>query len=251
LRKEVGRRTQGRLDRWIFDHRGSPPEELLEAQAELVKRPVYHSLEEAAEVLKAAKALEHSSVYLDDGEDGSGDVPDTAATEPLEEWRYVYDAGNPLKWSPQLGTHRKVSAIVDFWARELCDPPRIKAKPQPKPVYGPCKVKPTGRILHPIDTPYWMTPRDKYRYPFPTRADKPYDPDRREIVEVRLKGGKTKRVYRQMAANETQTKEESNVGPKRNQAPSRATAEIIVFEGRTSGLTRFYVSERRNQACLG
>jgi hypothetical protein len=95
LWKKVGRRTETRIGRWIFDHLGSPPEELLEAQKKLVKGPIFHSLEEAAAAIKAANSLEHSDVYLDDGEDGCGDVRETGATEPSWEFRDLYDSYNP------------------------------------------------------------------------------------------------------------------------------------------------------------
>jgi hypothetical protein len=238
--KKVSERSQTRLDRWIFDHLGAPPEELLEAQNKLrLKGPVYHSLEEAADALKRASSLEHSDVYSDDGEDGGGDVPDTAATEPLEEFRDVYQSQDPLYWSPQLALHGnplkgtgKVGPIVDFWIRELCDPPRIRAKPQPRPVYGPCRVKPTGRVLHPIDKQYWMEPRD--RAPDILERKPPCDPDRREKAVIRFKNRKTKRVYRQMAAdpgrhiqvNEAKGKQ-NHVRPNRKQEIGGSTAENV------------------------
>jgi hypothetical protein len=100
LLKEVGRRTQSRLDRWTFDHLGSPPEELLEAQKKLVKRPIFHSLEEAADALKRANNLQHPDIYLDSGDDDKDrDGYDTSktktATEPLEEYRDVYQSQDP------------------------------------------------------------------------------------------------------------------------------------------------------------
>jgi len=246
--KKVGRRTQTRLDRWIFDHRGSPPEELLEAQKKLVKRPVFHSLEEAASAIKAASSLDYSDVYSDDGEDGGGDIADTAATEPTEQFRDAYDFGN---LSPQLAIHREhVSPIVDFWINELCSPPRIKAKPNPKPTYKPCMVKPTGRALHPIDKPYWMEPRELRVNEY---AKKPHDPDRREVATIRLKGGKTKRMYRQIAAGpcrqiyvKSANQRGKNVRPERSQTISRPTAEIVVLESRGGGIAGLHVSERYN-----
>ena len=69
LKDKVSAQSVTRLDRWIFSHLGSPPEALLEAQATLVKKPVYHSLEEAEAALKAAAALEHPDIYCDTGDD--------------------------------------------------------------------------------------------------------------------------------------------------------------------------------------
>jgi hypothetical protein len=145
LTKDVGRRTQSRLDRWIFSHLGSPPEELLKAQRELVKRPVFRSLQEAAEALQLANNLEHPAVYSGGDRDNEReDDPYATASKPdaatAVEWRDVCDSHDPLKLSPQLQTHRRVSELVDFWVREFCDPPRIKSKPQAKPVYKPCAV---------------------------------------------------------------------------------------------------------------
>jgi hypothetical protein len=58
-----------RVERWLFSHLGDTPEELLAAQKELkLKRPVFHSLEEAAAAIKAASAVQYCDVYLDDGE---------------------------------------------------------------------------------------------------------------------------------------------------------------------------------------
>jgi len=150
-KKLAGALSHG-LDRWIFDHLGSPPEDLLEAQKKLVKRPTFHSLQEAADALKRANNLEHPDVYSDSGDDDTDrDSYSTAtktntATEPLEEFRDVYQSQNPLYWSPQLG---------------------------PQLGEGP--------------------PDILERRP-------PYDPDRREVATVRLKNGKTKRQYRQVAA---------------------------------------------------
>jgi hypothetical protein len=207
LKKEVFGHNDTRLDRYIFDHLGSSPEELLEGQKKLVKHPVFHSFEEAAEAIKAANDLEHSEVFSGGGDGcdlergwvhtGTEDDVTTNAAKPVEEWRDLYESQNPLYWSPQLRAHQEVSAIVDFWIGEFCYPPRIKAKPQPKPVYKPCGVKPTGRVLHPIiDNPYCVEPRE--RAPDILERKRPYDPDRREAAVIRFKGGKTKRVYRQI-----------------------------------------------------
>jgi hypothetical protein len=271
----VSERSQTRLDRWIFDHRGAPPEELLEAQKKLVKRPVFHSLQEAADALKAANNLEYPDIYLDCGDDDDErDSYDTSktntATEPLEEWRDLYDSHNPLCLSPQLTTHKKVSAVVDFWIAEFCNPPRIKAKRNPKPVYPPCTVKPTGRVLKPIDAPYWMQPKDK---PPKKLAGKPYDPDRREIAVVRLKNGKTKRQYRQRRAEpdshadvmwraeygandwyswmtSEQEKRKANVRTEHQASGSTAT-NVVVLETRRSSKPRFHISQCCHPPCIG
>jgi Sigma-70 region 2 len=274
LKKEVGRRTQSRLDRWIFSNLRARPEELLEAQKKLIKRSVFHSLEDAADALKRASNLEHPDVYSDGGDDDIGrnceNDSHTRATEP-KAFRDVYQSQDPLYWSPQLGPHRnKVNPIVDFWIRELCDPPRIKAKPQPKPVYKPCGVKPTGRVLHPIiDNPYWMEPRE--RAPDILERKPPYDPDRREAAVIRFKGGKTKRVYRQIRTGAVRRIEvtpelnakyagmieqkgrsrNKNVRPEPKQAPGGPVAEIVVLESRRGGKPRLHVSERHMSSCAG
>jgi hypothetical protein len=244
LWKRVGRRTQGRLDRWIFDHFGSPPEELLEAQAKLVKRPVFHSLEEAAAALRAANDLEHSDVYSDDGEDGSGDVRETAATKPLDEFRALYDSYNP---EPRADVDLRIGPILAFGETRYCEP-----SPKPKRVSRP---QPTGRVLHPTDKPYWVESRDKH----PTyRVSKPYDPDRRELAVIRLKNGKAKRVYRQVAAGpcrqiyvKSANQRGKNVRPNRNETSSRPSAEIIVLQGRASSVERLHVSERHYSSRVG
>jgi hypothetical protein len=136
--------------------------------------------------------------------------------------------------------------------REFCDPPRIKAKPQPKPVYPPCKVKLTGRVLHPIDTPYWMQPRERQK----ELASKHHDPDRREVASVRLKNGQTKRQYRQMRAKpdtahdvawraeygammkpEQQRKEDVRAEP--NKANGSASANVVILESQEAARRDF------------
>jgi DNA-directed RNA polymerase specialized sigma subunit len=250
LGKELPRRTESRADRWIFSHLGSPPEELLEWQKKNLKRPVFHSLQEAADAIRRANNLQHPDIHSDGDDDADRDDYSTAktntATEPLEEFRDVYQSQDPLYWSLQLAPHRNtVSPIVDFWTRELCDPLRIKAKPQPKPVYKPCKVKPTGRVLRPIDKPYWMLPRDKA--PDILERKPPYDRDRREIATVRLKNGKTKRQYRQIAASEQ--RKPSVREP--NQANGSAAPNIAVFKSRAGRKPRLHVSQRHLPSSIG
>jgi hypothetical protein len=295
LRKKVSRHPQTRLDRWIFDHLGSPPEELLEFQKQNLKRPVFYSLQEAADALKAANSLEHCDVYSSGGDGcdiergwantGSEDDKAGCASRPIEEWSQLYHSHDPLRWSPQLAFHGnplrgtgKVSPIIDFWIRELCDPPRIKAKPQPKPVYKPCTIKPTGRVQHPIDKPYWMEPRQKRPK---VLAGEPFNPDRREAAVIR-ENGKTKRKYRQMSAGPMRHIEvtpelnekyvaiyeaefrkfrerkrrkarskKSNVRTKPNQTTGRPSAEIIVLESRRGGQSRLHVGERHNSSRAG
>ena len=197
-----------------------------------------------------------------------GRIPATETAKPVEEWRDLYESQNPLYWSPQLGA--QVSAIVDFWIGEFCYPPRIKAKPQPKPVYKPCGVKPTGSVLHPIiDNPYWMEPRE--RAPDVLERKPPYDPDRREAAVIRFKGGKTKRVYRQIRTGPVRRIEvtpeliakyagmieqkrrsrNKNVRPEPKQAPGGPVAEIVVRESRRSSKPRLHVGEQRNPSCTG
>jgi hypothetical protein len=293
--KEPPRRSDTRIDRWIFDHLGASPEELLEAQDKRLKRDkVFHSLHDAAEALKEANNLKHPDVYSDGGDDDvERDSYDTSktntATEPVNEWRDIYDSHDPLYWSPQLAFHGnplrgsgKVCAIVDFWIREFCDPPRIKAKQWPKPVYKPCAVKPTGRVLHPIDKPFWMDPRDKA--PDIVERKPPYDPDRREVATVRLKNGKTKRQYRQaravtieeqakrnaewrseylshpyaasyakyMQENELKKRELGiNVRPEPNKANGGSVANFAVFESRASREPRLHVRIRHLPSSTG
>ena len=43
---------ESRLDRWLYTHPTASPEQVLEAQQKLVKRPVFRSLQEAAEGIK-------------------------------------------------------------------------------------------------------------------------------------------------------------------------------------------------------
>jgi hypothetical protein len=115
FRKEVSERSDIRIDRFIFDNLGASPEELLEAQKKLVKRPLFHSLQEAADALKGANNLEDPEVYSAGG-DGcdiergralteSEDDSFSGATKPVEEWRDLYDSHNPLKWPANGSRH--------------------------------------------------------------------------------------------------------------------------------------------------
>jgi hypothetical protein len=255
LAKIVSERSETRISRWIFNHLGSTPEELIEVQKKLVKRQTFHSLKEAASAIKEAQNLDHCEAYSvgsdrSDIERGwalaeSEDDSCPRSTKPVEEWRDLYHSHDPDRWSPQLGTHRKASAMIDFWINEFCCPPRIKSKPQPKPVYSPCLVKPTGRLLHPIDKPYWMEPRDKRPN---VRAGLLYSRDMREVATVRFKNGKTRHIYRQMAANpgrHIQVNEakgkQNHVRSNREQAIGGATAEIVVFQSRGSSVEGLHV----------
>jgi hypothetical protein len=246
LAKIVSERSETRISRWIFNRLGSTPEELIEVQKKLVKRQTFHSLKEAASAIKEAQNLDHCEAYSVGGDRSdiergwalteSEDDSCPGSTKPVEEWRDLYHSHDPDRWSPQLGTHRKASAIIDF-----C-PPRIKSKPQPKPVYKPCLVK---GLLHPIDKPYWMEPRDKL---LNVRAGLPYNRDMREVAPVRFKDGKTRRIYRQMAANpgrHIQVNEakgkQNHVRPNREQAIGSPTAEIVVFQSRGSGVERLHL----------
>jgi hypothetical protein len=113
-----------------------------------------------------------------------------------------------------------------------------------------------------------MQPRDEQPI---ERAGKPYDPDRREVATVRLKNGKTKRQYRQMAAGPvrhikvtpelnahyvamTEQKGKSrkqNVRTEPNQANGRASANVIILESRRSRPQRFYVCQQCHPPSLG
>ena len=238
LKQEVFERSDTRLDRYIFDHLGSSPEELLEGQKKLVKHPVFHSFEEAADAIKAANVLQHSEVFSGGGDGcdiergwvhtGTEDDVTTNVAKPVEEWRDLYESQNPLYSSPQLRAHQEVS------------PPRAKAKPRPKP------------------------PDILERKP-------PYDPDRREAAVIRFKGGKTKRVYRQIRTGPVRRIEvtpelnakyagmieqkgrsrNKNVRPEPKQAPGGPVAEIVVLESRRGGKPRLHVSERHMSSCAG
>jgi hypothetical protein len=248
--RRKGRGGGKRIERWLFSHLGDTPEELLAVQKKLgLKRPVFHSLEEAAAAIKAANAVQHCEVYSDDSDacdiergwifTGEDDVY-SRPSKPTHEWREVYDLQNAELWSPQLRAHCKVGGIIDFWINEFCCPPRIKSKPQPNLVCKPCLVKPTSRVLHPIGKPYWMEPREKRPK---VRAGLPHNRDRREVAPVRFKDGKMRRIYRQMAANpgrhiqlnEVKGKQ-NHVRANREQAIGGPTAEIVVFQSRGSSV---------------
>jgi len=100
-----------------------------------------------------------------------------------------------------------------------------------------------------------MEPRDERPK---ERAGKRYDPDSREVAVIRLKSGKTKRVYRQMAAdpgrhiqvNEAKGKQ-NHVRPNRKQEIGGSTAEIVVLQSRGSGIAGLHQCEHHNAPRAG
>jgi hypothetical protein len=96
---------ESRLDRWLYTHPDASPEQVLRAQERLVKRPVFHSLQEAAEGIKQFWAWGAEFDY-------STETDETfeAATG---HFAGMYSCFDRFSLSPQPRFHEPLSLFVD------------------------------------------------------------------------------------------------------------------------------------------
>jgi hypothetical protein len=217
-----GMAGSSRIDRWIFSNLGATGEALLAAQRKLIKHPLYATLQEAEDALRAANDLEHSAVFSGGGDGcdiekgwaltGEEDETVVRAAKPVEEWRDLYHSQNPSRWSPQLGD----GWGVNFSIRKPVEligklPPNLSRYSEFRVNEGHNAVG-HRRVNAIVDFwikefcgPYGTTranfpPRTQGPHPLSAlKAGKAYDPDHRETATVRLKTGKTKQWRRQKA----------------------------------------------------
>jgi hypothetical protein len=94
---------EGRLDRWLYTHKEASPEQVLAAQQRLVKRPVFHSLQEAAEGIK-----QFWSWGTDANIDFDEDMEAAACT-----LRSMYDCSDPHQLSYSYFDYDGMAAPAD------------------------------------------------------------------------------------------------------------------------------------------
>jgi hypothetical protein len=133
---------EGRIDRWLYTHPTASPEEVLQAQQGLLKRPVFHSLQDAAEGVQKFWAW-GTDANIDFDEDME------AAVGPF---RSMYDCFDPYQLSysysdsdgmaapadsrlSYLEIHKHFSLVVDRLSGGLdtgCDPIEVKRPKAPR-----------------------------------------------------------------------------------------------------------------------
>jgi hypothetical protein len=129
---------EGRLDRWLYTHPTASPEQVLRAQQRLVKRPVFHSLQEAAEGIKQFWSWGGDPEFVYDEE-----TTEAAAGS----FRSMYDCFDPYQLSysysdsdgmaapaesrlSYLNIHKRLSLVVDRLSGGLDTGPDV-GKPTP------------------------------------------------------------------------------------------------------------------------
>jgi len=120
---------EGRLDRWLYSHPHASPEDGLAAQQKLLKRPIYRSLQEAADAIRQFwtwrsnpeqdYATTTEAGYGDDIEQG-GPLAGSGPNKYLlaRDVARLYDCFDKYKLSPQLRHFNRLSPIVDRLAGE-------------------------------------------------------------------------------------------------------------------------------------
>jgi hypothetical protein len=133
---------EGKLDRWLYTHPTASPDQVLRAQARLLKRPWFRSFEEAAEGIK-----QYWAWGTDANIDFDEDMEAAAGT-----FRSMYDCFDPYQLSysysdsdgmaapadsrlSYLEIHKHFSLVVDRLSGGLdtgCDPIEVKRPKAPR-----------------------------------------------------------------------------------------------------------------------
>jgi len=115
-----------RLDRWLSAHPTASPEQVLRAQQRLVRRPIYHSPQEAAEGIKQFWAWGSEAEWDDD-------------MFPTQNWRYLaeilrewYDCFDPNQLSSHRRIHQRFSDLIDRFTGGLDFGPDVGEVSRPK-----------------------------------------------------------------------------------------------------------------------
>jgi hypothetical protein len=93
-----------RIDRWLYTHPDASPEQVLAAQQRLVKRPVFRSLQEAAEGIKLFWAW---------GSEFDYSIETDEIFEIGGHFAVMYSCFKRFTLSPQLRVHEPFSLLVD------------------------------------------------------------------------------------------------------------------------------------------
>ena len=115
---------EGRLARWLYTHSGASPEQVLRAQQRLVKRPVFKSLQEAAEGIKLFWAWGGEfdySIEADETFDAGG-----------ISFAGMYSLFNRFSLSPQLKIHERFGELLDRLSGGLDTGPGVGNAKRPK-----------------------------------------------------------------------------------------------------------------------
>ena len=102
-----------RIDRWLYTHPDASPEQALAAQQRLVKRPVFRSLQEAAEGIKQFWAWASEFDYSTET-DETFEIGDSFIAG-------MYSFFDRFSLSPQLRYHEPFSLLVDRLAGAVFD----------------------------------------------------------------------------------------------------------------------------------
>jgi hypothetical protein len=115
---------EGRLARWLYTHSGASPEQVLRAQQRLVKRPVFKSLQEAAEGIKLFWAWGGEFDYSIEADEtfDAGDIS----------FAGIYGLFNRFRLSPQLKIHERFGELLDRLSGGLDTGPGVGNAKRPK-----------------------------------------------------------------------------------------------------------------------
>jgi len=126
-----------RIDRWLYTHPDASPEQVLAAQQRLVKRPVFHSLQEAAEGIKQFWAWGSEFDYS------------TETDETFEiggHFAVMCSCFDRFSLSPQLKIHERFSLLVDRLSGGLDAGPDVGNASRPKAPREPLDCTETAVI---------------------------------------------------------------------------------------------------------
>ena len=114
-----------RLDRWLYAHPEASPEQVLRAQERLVKRPVFHSLHEAAEGIRLFWAWGSEFDY-------SIETDETFEIATGAFFAGMYSCFSRYTLSPHLRYHEPFSFLVDRLSGGLDTGPDVGNASRPK-----------------------------------------------------------------------------------------------------------------------
>jgi hypothetical protein len=113
-----------RIDRWLYTHPDASPEQVLQAQGRLVKRPVFHSLREAAAGIKLFWAWGGEFDYSTETDEtfDAGDIS----------FAVMYSLFDRFNLSAQLRIHERFGDLVDRLSGGLDTGPDVGNASRPK-----------------------------------------------------------------------------------------------------------------------
>ena len=121
-RRGRGGSGETQLDRWLYTHPNATPDQVLETQAQLYKRPVFHSLQEAADGIK---------LFWSSAGDSEFDFDDKIVVVG-HALRVMYGFFDPYQLSPYRKIHERFSALIDRLTGGLDTGPDVGEVSRPK-----------------------------------------------------------------------------------------------------------------------